>query len=149
VLCQLNSLPPTTLSTTPHLLHTRSVLLLPPGTHILEPLNEDAEQCEEPRRTERAVQRFQFVTKVVDYGVARAYMELAQDDLTTPRVDPKSEKPEKGSGGRLGWSREEAAVAAYLDDDEWEREQLRAGVVPRIQPFPYSRTGTSAVKAGS
>ena len=36
-LCQLNSLPPSTLSTTPHLLHTRSFLLLPPGTHTPGP----------------------------------------------------------------------------------------------------------------
>ena len=128
VQCQLNSLPPSTLSTTPRLLHTRSFFLLPPGTQTPEFLNAEAKQREESRGKERAMKRFQSVTKVVDYGVMGAYMELAQDDLTE---DFQSEKSEKGSGRRLGRSREEAAVDAYLHD-EWEREQLRAGAVPRI-----------------
>jgi len=135
VLCQLNSLPPSTLSTTPHLLHTRGFLLLPPGTHTPESLNAEAEQREEARRKERAMKRFQWVTKVVDCGVARAYMGLAQDDLITPREDFSSEKSEKGTGRRLGRSKEEAAVNAYLDDDEWEREQLRVGAIPRVRVF--------------
>ena len=89
--------------------------------------------------------RFQSVTKVVDRGVARAYMELAEDELTTPREDFKSEK---GTGGRLSRSKEGAAVDAYLDDDEWEREQLRIGAIPRVQPCPfYQAAGTSSVKA--
>jgi hypothetical protein len=144
VLCQLNSLPPSTLSTTPHLLHTRSFLLLPPGTATSESLNEEAEQREEGHRKERAMKRFQSVTKVVDYGVARAYMELAQDDLTTSR---ESFKSEKGPGERLGRSREEVAVDAYLEDDKWELEQLRAGAVPRVPPFPNCQAETSGIKA--
>lgn len=66
-------------------------------------------------------------------------MGLAQDDLTTPHEDFKSEKSEKGPRGRRGRSKEEVAVDAYLDDDEWEREQLRVGALPRVQPFPYRR----------
>ena len=64
-------------------------------------------------------------------------MELAQAELTTPREGFTSEKSEKGTGGQLRRSAEEAAVDAYLDDDEWEREQLRVGVgaIPRAHPW--------------
>jgi hypothetical protein len=103
---------------------------------VPESLNAAADQREETRQKERAMKQFQFVTKVIDYGVARAYIELAQDDLVTPREDFKSEK---GSKASLFRSKEEAAVDAYLDDDEWEREQVRAGVVPRLDPFPCSQ----------
>lgn len=87
------------------------------------------------------MKRFQSVTKVVDCGVARAYMELAQAELTTPRED--FTKSEKGTGGRLSRTAEEAAVDAYLDDDEWEREQLRVGVgaLPRVRAWLQGRGG--------
>jgi len=51
-LCQLNSLPPSTLSTTPHLLHTRSFLLLPPGTHTPESLNVEVDNRKKPTGVE-------------------------------------------------------------------------------------------------
>ena len=79
-------------------------------------------------------------------------MELAQDELLTmPREDFKSEKSaEKGTGGELSRSEEGVAVDAYLDDDEWEREQLRAGAIPRVRPCPcYQTAGTSRVKGRS
>lgn len=70
-------------------------------------------------------------------------MELAQAELTTPREDFTSEKSEKGTGGQLRRSTEEAAVDAYLDDDEWEHEQLRVGVgaIPRVRPWLQGRVG--------
>ncbi|KAG8825338.1 hypothetical protein FRC18_010289 [Serendipita sp. 400] len=29
------------------------------------------------------------------------------------------------------------AVQRYLDDEEWEQEQLKSGAKPRIAPFPF------------
>jgi hypothetical protein len=33
--------------------------------------------------------------------------------------------------------RQALAVDQYLDDNAWEEEQKKAGLSPRIEPFPY------------
>jgi len=125
-LCQMNSLPLSTLSTTPHLLHTRRILTLPPGKHIPPPPPIDPKVVE-ARNRERAEKRFQFVTKEVDWRIAKTYVTLAEGDLD----EPKSKEAARASTH----SRDvlEEAVDQYLEDEEWE---LREGQQPRIQGFP-------------
>ncbi|CAL1716447.1 unnamed protein product [Somion occarium] len=66
LLCRLNNLPPSTLHTTPHILHTRTYLTLPPSTKV-PPLSENDAIVDEQRRAQRerevAEKRFQALTK--------------------------------------------------------------------------------------
>ncbi|TFY82833.1 hypothetical protein EWM64_g1175 [Hericium alpestre] len=137
-LCRLNKLPPSTLSTTPHLLHTRTYLTLPPSTKVRSTLVEpifDAEEEErraEARNLERAQKRFQFVTKEVDWRVAKTYVALAETEGDDHRQKEGSSKEGEGTkalaaGGSSARGREEAAVDRYLDDDEWEARERREG----------------------
>ncbi|KAH8822962.1 hypothetical protein DL96DRAFT_1533646 [Flagelloscypha sp. PMI_526] len=124
-LCSLNKLPPSTLTTTPHLLHTRASIILPltariKPTDIVEQI--DPEREAELTR-ERAEKKLQTLTKEVDWKVAKAYVALAESatDEDVERFDLKQKELsvsglEKGKG-RL----ESMAVDAYLEDDEWER----------------------------
>ncbi|CAE6424967.1 unnamed protein product [Rhizoctonia solani] len=131
-LCRLNKLPPSTLTTTPHLLHTRTTLQLPPGSRTPSPPPPDLQQRLEARAKERAGRAFQAVTKETDWGVAQTYVALldVEDDGIKEgkrrMVDPSSKD-----------GKQALAVDQYLDDNAWEEEQRRAGLVPRIEPFPY------------
>jgi len=145
-LCRLNDLPTTTLSTTPHLLHTRTTILLSPTS---KPPPEDL-ALGEARRVERAEKRLQTVTKEIDWRVAKAYVAIAQDS------DP-SEMPEKKSGNREGglWKTpfvepgrpsqrdavEHEAIDRYLDDTEWEEQERKEGRGLAIQKFPWGSFG--------
>ncbi|KAF8340592.1 uncharacterized protein EI90DRAFT_2887234, partial [Cantharellus anzutake] len=132
-LARLNKLPPSTLNTTPHLLHTRQFLNLP--SNISLPATPPLPPGEEERRArERTEKRFAFVTKEIDYRIAKAYVALAeQDDHSKSEVMAK----EGGkSAGNVGSSLESRAVDAYLDDTEWEEEERRDGRGPFIQEFP-------------
>ncbi|KAH8917093.1 hypothetical protein BT69DRAFT_1355020, partial [Atractiella rhizophila] len=71
-LCVLNSLPPSTLSTTPALLHTRPFLLLPPNAQSSSPSPTHSEEIE---RTRLLIRRFQMATKVSEYALAKVYVE--------------------------------------------------------------------------
>lgn len=121
-------LPFSTLSTTPHLLHTRRWLNLPPtAQQVLPP---DPKVLEAHNR-ERAEKRFQFVTKEIDWRVAKAYVALAEDEddsaktkesieaLSRPALEPRA--------------LEAKAVDRYLDDEEWEVGQSGG---PHLQGFP-------------
>ncbi|KAG1733629.1 uncharacterized protein EDB91DRAFT_1148502 [Suillus paluster] len=78
-LCRLNNLPPSTLSTTPHLLHTRTFIVLPPSAKSLS-VTQDADLDARARRVrEKATRRLQMLTKEVDWRVAKAYVALADD----------------------------------------------------------------------
>ncbi|KAK0463226.1 uncharacterized protein EV420DRAFT_1161757 [Desarmillaria tabescens] len=127
-LCRLNNLPPSTLSITPHLLHTREFLLLPPSSHPkLKP--SDSEPTGR-REIERAEKRLQVLTKEVDWRVAKAYVALADEvDLD----DSKLKQP--------ATSVEARAIERYLDDEEWECGEGGPAV---IQRFPYSDFGTKS-----
>ncbi|KAK0189656.1 hypothetical protein F5146DRAFT_633373 [Armillaria mellea] len=118
-LCRLNNLPPSTLTITPHILHTREFLLLPPASH--PKLKASDFEPTGRRETERAEKRLQVLTKEVDWRVAKAYVALADDiDLDTKLKQP---------------SVEARAISRYLDDEEWESGE---GGPVAIQRFPYS-----------
>ncbi|SJL08207.1 uncharacterized protein ARMOST_11570 [Armillaria ostoyae] len=118
-LCRLNSLPPSTLSITPHILHTREFLLLPPSSH--SKLRASDSEPTGRRETERAEKCLQVLTKEVDWRVAKAYVALA-DEID---LDSKLKQP----------SVEARAISRYLDDEEWEGGE---GDPVAIQRFPYS-----------
>ncbi|KAJ7903642.1 hypothetical protein B0H14DRAFT_950822 [Mycena olivaceomarginata] len=137
-LCRLNNLPPSTLSTTPHLLHTRTSLALPPSA-LAKLRASDAAPVSpaeaRAREVSRAGKRLQTLTKETDWHVARAYIALAEDPEDAASFALKQKElgaPAAAASSSL------AAVAAdrYLDDLEWEAEQLRAGSAARIDPFP-------------
>ncbi|KAF9466561.1 hypothetical protein BDZ94DRAFT_1187314 [Collybia nuda] len=152
-ICRLNNLPPSTLSTTPHLLHTRMFLTLPPSTHYRPGLinSEEERKRETQDSKKRAEKRLQTVTKEVDWRVAKAYIALAEDppDEVEEAEDYSRKRKEAGvpSGPSHGHSNlEERAIEQYLDDDEWEATQRRDG--GKIGPFRFplakiSREGAS------
>ena len=76
ILCRLNNLPPSTLRMTPHLLHTRAFLILPPSVRAPPPLTPAEQALDEERKArlavERAETRFQAMTKETDRDVAKA-----------------------------------------------------------------------------
>lgn len=122
------------MSTTPYLLHTRTSILLPPTDEKPPPPPPEAKEQEERGRKARAAKQFQFVTKEVDWGVAQAYIAIADnveadDDYGMKRKEAGRSRAEIGTAG--------GAVERYMDDDEWEKQQIKAGVAPRILPFPF------------
>ncbi|KAF8754307.1 hypothetical protein RHS01_06233 [Rhizoctonia solani] len=131
-LCVLNKLPSSTLTTTPHLLHiTRTTLQLPPGSRAPSPPPPDLEQRSEARAKERAGKAFQAITKETDWvSLKRMYRYLKWKDVDERRkrrmIDTRSKE-----------GKQAMAVDRYLDDNAWEEEQRKAGLVPRIEPFPY------------
>jgi hypothetical protein len=127
------------MTTTPHLLHTRSFLILPPTNIPPPPPPADLKEKEEQRKRERAAKQFQFVTKEVDGGIAKTYIALAEENETS--FDEYNLK-RKEAGRPVHQAASQAgpaggAVERYLDDQEWEEEQLKSGVKPKIQPFPF------------
>ncbi|KAJ7363925.1 hypothetical protein DFH08DRAFT_1015485 [Mycena albidolilacea] len=146
-LCRLNNLPPSTLSTTPHLLHTRTSLALPPSA-LAKLRASDAAPVSpaeaRAREVSRAGKRLQTLTKETDSHVARAYIALAEDPEDAASFALKQKElgaPAAAASSSL------AAVAAdrYLDDLEWEAEQLRAGSAARIDPFPIPMLGKKGI----
>ncbi|KAJ6513368.1 hypothetical protein C8R45DRAFT_1154578 [Mycena sanguinolenta] len=133
-LCLLNNLPPSTLTTTPHLLHTRTSLLLPTyALSRLSPADATAPTPAEARAREvsRAGKRLQMLTKETDWRVAHAYVALADP------TDPDFALKRKELGVPKGEvSLEAVAADQYLEDLDWEAEQLRAGRSARIEPYP-------------
>ncbi|KDQ59058.1 hypothetical protein JAAARDRAFT_192612 [Jaapia argillacea MUCL 33604] len=106
-LCRLNTLPFSTLTTTPHILHTRSTLLLRPS---LPPTPSDLlshesrvdnnrvshldKTLESKINSQKSLKRFQLLTKEVDVEVARVYLSLANPNHSqSPSQTPSSELP--------------------------------------------------------
>ena len=147
-LCRLNNLPTTTLSTTPHILHTRTTILLP---HISNPPPEDPMPAG-TRRVERAEKRLQMVTKEVDWRVAKAYVAITQDSDPS-QASTKKEKsddhetsrrkvPVSGSERSLrNGVLENDAIDRYLEDTAWEEQERKEGRSPTIQTFPWGSFG--------
>lgn len=144
----MNSLPPSTLRTTPHLLHTRTFLILPPNARVPATPVDPQEQSsrDQHRARERAEKRLQVLTKEVDWRVAKAYVALADVD---PNVDGEAEleyeskkngKEDKPSrdNSRDAETLEGRAIDRYLDDDEWEQREIREGRGVSIPKFPLS-----------
>ena len=145
-LCRLNGLPTTTLSTTPHLLHTRTTILLSPTS---KPPPEDP-VLGEARRIERAERRLQTVTKEIDWRVAKAYVAIAQDSDPSEGSEKKSGKYEGGlrktpilesEGSSQGSALENEAIDRYLDDGEWEEQERKEGRGLMVQKFPWGSFG--------
>jgi len=146
-LCRLNDLPTTTLSTTPHILHTRTTILLSPTS---KPPPEDP-ALEEARRVERAEKRLQMVTKEIDWRVAKAYVAIAQD--SDPSEMSTKEKLNNCGGGLRKMPVSESGVSSrngvlesdsidrYLEDAEWEEQEQKEGRGPAIQRFPWGSFG--------
>ncbi|KAI0087277.1 hypothetical protein BDY19DRAFT_994978 [Irpex rosettiformis] len=165
LLCRLNNLPQSTLRTTPHLLHTRTVLTFPPSAVLLEastsPSADDSEY-EARRARERAEKRLQTLTKEVDWRVAKAYIALAdpliagadvaevwKDEAGDKSWRPKETEPVDGGAGSS--SLEAAAINRYLDDEDWERrerEQGRGVSIPRFPLFESSNVNIGEKPAG-
>ncbi|KAJ3996180.1 hypothetical protein F5050DRAFT_1571999 [Lentinula boryana] len=158
-LCRLNKLPPSTLSTTPHLLHTRTVLTLPASAHLKDKNGQDLvppnssdvdterQRLRAVRRTrERAAKRLQTVTKEVDWRVAKAYIAIAeQEDVDGFRTQYDLKQKEvnvgpnfRNAAGGQASNLELLALDKYFEDDEWEateRREGRSSDSSRIPPF--------------
>ncbi|KAF9265054.1 hypothetical protein L218DRAFT_924859 [Marasmius fiardii PR-910] len=146
-LCRLNKLPLSTLTTTPHFLHTRTVLLLPPSARIADKENisyldesvtsppKTEEERAVRRAREKAEKRLQTVTKEVDWAVAKAYVALAElpgeEDAYVAKV--KEDQMAKRSNGS---TLEAIAVDRYLEDMEWEANERREGRGVSIPSIP-------------
>ncbi|CCL98172.1 uncharacterized protein FIBRA_00166 [Fibroporia radiculosa] len=156
LLCQLNHLPPSTLRTTPHILHTRTFLMLPPSARGADLASSSTPSAQEDaehrvRRTrERAEVRLQTLTKEVDWKVAKAYVAVADiidDDPDTSgkttthegaleklKIRQASSSADATNGeGNL----EQRAIDQYLDDEEWEARERKEGRGVTIPAFPY------------
>ncbi|KAI0690616.1 hypothetical protein BC835DRAFT_1363551 [Cytidiella melzeri] len=164
LLCRLNNLPPTTLQTTPHILHTRTVLTLPPSVNP-PPSSQTtiADSDYEARRArERSERRFQIVTKEVDPRVAKAYVALSADldSETTARMEfvkPLTDKnwntmydrdKRRAALGEGSSSLEATAIDRYLDDEDWERSEREQGRGVSIPRFPLFGSGAGKVADG-
>ncbi|KAH8117689.1 hypothetical protein DFH11DRAFT_1807627 [Phellopilus nigrolimitatus] len=134
-LCRLNGLPPSTLSTTPHLLHTRAVLLLPPHTQAPAPPSKDAPVASSSRALECAAARLQRATHEADPRVARAYVALASSP------PPPGEKEKQGADSAPADSPADRAVRAYRADAAWEASERAAGRGP--PPSSSSRAASA------
>ncbi|KAG6898210.1 hypothetical protein C0992_003322 [Termitomyces sp. T32_za158] len=129
--CRLNNLPPSTLRTTPHLLHTRRYLILPASARKAGlPINQETSYQvaarEATRGKERAERRLQTVTKEADWYVAKAYVALADDPIEEMEDQERWERKRKEYGSDVGMrpsNLEERAIKKYLDDSEWEAAQ--------------------------
>ena len=87
------------------------------------------------------------MTKEVDYHIAKAYVaitdEFSEDESDFPHEGSKQKAREKektwtttGVGGAASTGRLEArAIERYLDDEEWEQRELKAGRSPRPPSF--------------
>ncbi|EGO24470.1 hypothetical protein SERLADRAFT_467840 [Serpula lacrymans var. lacrymans S7.9] len=124
-LCRLNNLPPSTLSTTPHLLHTRVSLVLPPSVRSLKPLPPVNVEERDKRVREQAGRRLQMLTKETDWRIAKAYVALADDPGEESSHAMKAK--EIGGSSTGACSLEARAVDKYLEDVEWEEQEGRAG----------------------
>lgn len=134
-LCRLNNLPPSTLSTTPHLLHTRTFIVLPPSAKSL-PVTREANPDAGARRVrEKAEKRLQMLTKEVDWRVAKAYVALADD----PDEEAVHSFKYKETGAIGASTLEARATDQYLEDQEWEEEQRRTGKRISLKSLPLLR----------
>ncbi|KAJ3874022.1 hypothetical protein F5051DRAFT_462792 [Lentinula edodes] len=138
-LCRLNKLPPSTLSTTPHLFHTRTVLTLPAfarlkdqnGHSLLYSPSDDAEE------TLRAVRR---AREQVDWRVAKAYIALAEDEAVEDsgrQYDLKKKRAGNAVGGQAS-DVELRALDMYFEDDEWEVRARRERQTNKLSYFQPS-----------
>ncbi|KAJ7284890.1 hypothetical protein C8J57DRAFT_1432158 [Mycena rebaudengoi] len=141
-LCRLNNLPPSTLSTTPHILHTRTFITLPLSAQSklsasdAQPNSAEEKAREVRRARERAEKRLQTLTKEVDWRVAKAYIALADDPEEVENFGLKRKEMGAPLNGGASSQLEAMAVDRYLDDLEWEANELKAGRSVHIPQYP-------------
>jgi hypothetical protein len=146
-LCKLNDLPPSALRTTPHLLHTRTFLVLPQSHSQQRHAASDVAPEEEARHKRvRAQVALQHVTRETDGGIAQAYVALAEGSDSERDVASLKAEEEKKESRRVARTLEERALDRYLNDDEWERQERAEGRGVRIQRFPVG--GSQDEKVG-
>jgi len=123
-MCQMNRLPISTLSTTPHLLHTLPFLILPPSARpstSTEPLLPPFEE-----RKRLLIRRFQIATRCTDYNVAKAYIDQVlkarEEEAEFVRRNRGARSDQELVEVREGGELEEAKMS-YEADERWEREQ--------------------------
>lgn len=128
-------------------MHTRSALTLPLSPTV--PLtaqriggeHSEANAEHEARRArEKAANRFQAVTKEIDWQVANTYVALAElapnDDSYSKEAGEKKAQVLSNEVPVGVSSLEATAVDCYLDDDEWEQRERREGRGVAIPRFP-------------
>ncbi|TBU63094.1 hypothetical protein BD310DRAFT_870606 [Dichomitus squalens] len=163
ILCRLNNLPPSTLRTTPHLLHTRSYLVLPPSARPPPPLSPTERALHEERRArlalERSETRFQAMTKETDRDVAKAYIAIAglsdsADDIGDVKEYDKGDgrglrkrRPHAGElHGEGDTGLEGRAMEQYFDDEDWVSRERAKGRKVAIPSFPVAGPSRVAEK---
>ena len=125
-LLSLNKLPPTALSSNQRILQTRKTIIISQRKLPISQLNQVTETTPEEdkrRAEERAVKRFQLVTKTVDPGVGKAYLSIQGDaphPLETGSGEILDKEGEVKKRGNL--SKEDRAMEQWFEDDEWEGE---------------------------
>jgi hypothetical protein len=87
----------------------------------LDKVSETTPEEDKRRAEERAVKRFQLVTKTVDPGVGKAYLSI-QGEAPHPLELGSGEVLEKNGGGKkqANLSKEDRAMEQWFEDDEWE-----------------------------
>jgi hypothetical protein len=123
-------------------LHTRAYLLLPPSAKphsSLLPCTSEDKDRELKLVRERAEKKLQTLTKEVDFRIAKAYVALADNE----EEQEIKRKEVLSMSGTLSLPRglEALAIESYLDDLQWEAEELRAGRGISIQKFPFADFG--------
>lgn len=121
----MNKLPLSTLSTTPHLLHTLPFLLLPPSATSCSstPLHPPSVE-----RRRLIVFKFQRQTRCIDWAMANTYVSTVFDAREKEADFVRQNRAARGdiSGGevdvRKGGELEEA-IEQWERDERWEREQ--------------------------
>ncbi|KAF9048529.1 hypothetical protein BJ165DRAFT_1460359 [Panaeolus papilionaceus] len=150
-ICKLNSLPASAIRTTPHLLHTRAFLLLPASAKphpLLELTKEEQARRDEQIVRERAERNLQTLTKEADWRVAKAYVAVAsvQDEELSELKDK-----ERGYSSVYGGGIGALALERYLDDEDWEARERRAGRSPSdthgVPPSPFKAETASDFKS--
>jgi hypothetical protein len=158
-LCVANGLPPAAARASPHLLHTRTSVLVPPPagalsgltTLVFDAADADPAEDEDPaerrarearRARERAAVRLQTLTKEQDGLVARAYVALADDADADEQIARAAKMKEAGRPLAGAAGLEGSAVDAYLEDAEWEAEMRARGVAPGAAKGKASERGT-------
>lgn len=137
-LLELNNLPPTALSSNPRILQTRRTIIISrrriPKSQLdrLDALPATPLDPEEAKRREeeRAVKRFQLVTKTIDPGVGKAYLSIQGEEQPHPLELGSGETMDEKRGNEHGkkvvgnLTQEDRAVEQWFEDDEWEQKRV-------------------------
>lgn len=83
----------------------------------------------------------QVLTKEVDWRITKAYVALAEDDDEDREgLYARKEKTQEKTAGATSDARmlETRAINSYLDDENWEAAERRAGRGVFVPKFPLS-----------